>query len=440
MSEGLYKRVQAIARTRGMSDGHLGQLMVDRGLRYGPIYMDSFASPDDIRVIAEILQVPSSVLFEATNFIRDLIEAVVDDNWEQHESRIGISKQEALKKVMQSEYKWNSSKSIRNRVELFLKALEPPFGKVQECQYLDCKLHHSMRSNRAHDGTRGIELDWTSIRAKALDLAESRGLEYNDPDLPRTQLRRLATELGVDRLELHKMEGDALVVERTTGQYTVFLNSSHVRSRHRFTTAHEIAHLLASPIIAHREIHRRRFSPNQDPEGQRIEILCNDMASAILMPRKRVEALLDQMGPTARCIPSLIKNFDVSFEAAARRYVNVVPLPCSLIKWSMQAEVRIEERPISNFALGGGLLKFQRTPLSSSNDSGDINNVTVSKEDVTIYPGRYSRLAPIHVEEANVETLHHGRGQYRRMFSFIYLPGQVVKKLQFNSQSRMTRR
>ena len=297
-----------------------------------------------------------------------------------------------------------------------------------------------MLSNRAHDRTGGIELDWTSIRARALDLAESRGLEYNDPDLPRTQLRRLATELGVDRLELHKMEGDALVVERTTGQYTMFLNSSHVKSRHRFSTAHEIAHLLASPVLGHREIHRRRFSPDQDPEGQRIEILCNDMASAILMPRKRVEALLDQTGSTAQCIPSLIKDFDVSFEAAARRYVNVVSLPCSLVKWSMQGEVRKEERPISNFARGGGLLKFQQTSPSSSNDSRDIDNMTVSKEDVIIYPSRYSRLAPIHVEEANVETLSHGRGQYRRMFSFIYLPGQVVKKLQSNSQSRRTRR
>ena len=161
-------------------------------------------------------------------------------------------------------------------------------------------------------------MDWTSIRARALDLAESKGLEYNDPDLPRTRLRRLASELGVDRLELHEMEGDALVVERTTGQYTMFLNSGHVKSRHRFSTAHEVAHLLASPIIGGRAVHRRRFSPNQDDEGRQIEILCNDMASAILMPRKRVEALLDQTGPTAQCIPNWIKDFDVSFEAAAR--------------------------------------------------------------------------------------------------------------------------
>ncbi len=283
-------------------------------------------------------------------------------------------------------------------------------------------------------------MDWTSIRAKALDLAESKGLEYNDPELPKTQLRRLASDLGVDRVELHKMEGDALVVERTPGQYTMFLNSSQVKSRHRFSTAHEVAHLLVSPIISHKALHRRRFSPNQDDAGRRIETLCNDMASAILMPRKRVEAVLDQARPTAQCIPNLIKDFDVSFEAAARRYVNIVSLPCSLVKWSTQTGARNEERPISNFALGGGLLKFQQTAPSPSKDSRDIGNMTVSKEYMIVYPGPYSRLAPIHIKEATVETFCHGRGQFRRMFSFVYVPGQVVKNLQPNSKSRTTLR
>ena len=267
-------------------------------------------------------------------------------------------------------------------------------------------------------------------------MAESKGLEHNDPDLPRTRLRRLASELGVDRLELHEMEGDALVVERTVGRFTIFLNSGHVRPRHRFSTAHEVAHLLASPIIGHRAVHRRRFSSDQDDEGRRLEILCNDMASAILMPRKRVEALLDQTGPTARCIHNLVKDFGVSFEAAARRYVNVLSSPCSLVKWTMQAGARREERPISNFPLRGGFLKFQRTVSASPNDSRDFGNVIVSTEPVVTYRGRYSRLAPIHVEDATVETLCHGRGQYRRMFSFVYLPAQVVNQLQPNLERR----
>lgn len=195
-----------------------------------------------------------------------------------------------------------------------------------------------------------MTLSWAAIRKSALDLAESRGLEHSNPGLPITQVRHLAEELGVDRLELHKMEGDALVVERTRGQYTMFLNSGHVKSRHRFSVAHEVAHLLISPIVGHRAVHRRRYT-DQDDEGRRIEFLCNDMASAILMPRNRVETLLHQTGPTATCLPSLVKDFGVSFEAAARRYVSVVSRPCALVKWTVRDGVRKEEKPISNFGL-----------------------------------------------------------------------------------------
>ena len=273
-------------------------------------------------------------------------------------------------------------------------------------------------------------MNWTSIRATGLELAESKGLEYNDPDLPKTRLRQLATDLGVDRLELHEMDGDALVVEREKGQYTMLLNSGHVKSRHRFSTAHEIAHLLVSPLIGHRAMHRRRFSPGQDDEGRRIEFLCNDMASAILMPRERVEGILDETRPSAQCIPNLVKAFGVSFEAAARRYVNVVSLACSLVKWNMRAGARNEERPISNFALRDGWVKFRQGPSANSSDSRAIGNMTVSTEYVVFYPGRHSRIAPVHIENATVETYRHGRGQYQRMFSFIYLPDNAVKELQ----------
>ena len=277
-------------------------------------------------------------------------------------------------------------------------------------------------------------MNWTSIRHEALILAETKGLEYNDSKSSKTRLRPLASDLGVDRLELHQMDGDALVVERQSGQYTMFLNIGQVKSRHRFSTAHEVSHLLLSPVVGHRAVHRRRFS-DQDDEGRRIEFLCDEMASAILMPRKRVEALLEETGQTAGCVRRLVEDFDVSFEAAARRYVNLASLPCVLVKWSMQAGMRKEERPITNFALRGGWVKFQQ-PTPPSPNSRDFRYVTASKEDVTIYSGRYSKSAPVQVEEAPVETLRHGRGQYERMYSFVYPPQQAVKALQPSSRNR----
>ena len=139
MAEGLYKRVKAIARTRGISDSDFQRLMVDHRVRYHPIYMDSFATPDDIRVMAEILGVLPSRLFEATSLIGELLGALFAEEWPKHENKIRISKEEASRRVMESEYRWNSTQStIRNQVELVIKALESPSKREYGCQYPDC--------------------------------------------------------------------------------------------------------------------------------------------------------------------------------------------------------------------------------------------------------------------------------------------------------------
>ena len=274
------------------------------------------------------------------------------------------------------------------------------------------------------------------IRSRALDLAESKGLDYSDPDSPRTSVRRLAGDLGVDRLELRKMEDTALFLEREKGRYTLFLNSSHPKPRHRFSIAHEVSHLLVAPIIGHTAVHRKRFSPGQDDYGRQIEFLCDDMASAILMPQERLEALLSRTGLTAGCVPKTVNDFGVSFEAAARRYISVLSQPCALVKWTLRGGLRKEERPISNFGLGW--LKFQ-SKGASPQGSKYYNDTVMSKEHVVVHPSRYSRMAPIHVKDATVETLRHGRGQYQLMYSFVYIPGQVAGALKAKPRIRSSR-
>ena len=140
MARRLWDRVQAIARRRGISDPRLQELMAQRGLKYGLMYIDSFAYPDDIRTLAEILQVPSSELFEATSYLDDLVDAVFEEEWPKYKDKLSISKQEAYKRVIESEYRWNPARStIRAQVKLVLEALEPPSQKIYECgEYLDC--------------------------------------------------------------------------------------------------------------------------------------------------------------------------------------------------------------------------------------------------------------------------------------------------------------
>ena len=140
MATRLYQRVNEIAREQGISDSQLRDLMVDRDLRFLPMYMDSLASPDDIYVLAKILRVQPSRLFEATDLVGQEVAALFEEYWPQYESRVSISQHEAFVRVTESEYRWNSPQSpIRNQVELVLKALEPPSDKRGSCQYPDCE-------------------------------------------------------------------------------------------------------------------------------------------------------------------------------------------------------------------------------------------------------------------------------------------------------------
>ena len=202
----------------------------------------------------------------------------------------------------------------------------------------------------------------------------------------------------------------------TLGQFTIYLNRGQVKSRHRFSTAHEIAHLLVEPLIDHRSVHRRRYAPTQDDEGRRLEVLCNDMASAILMPRKRVEALLDRTGRTAACIPEMTRDFDVSFQAAARRYSGRV---FALRSRSMAHAGWYPQRGQTNnqhFSQS----RFTKVSGSESRISSvrRESEQRSSPEDVTIYPGPYRRLRRVDVHEAPSRDLC--RGKYRRMYSFVY--------------------
>ena len=138
MHSGLYARVMAIAQEKGMTESILQEAMVGRGIPYDPPYMDLYADADDIRVIADILQVPSSNLFEVTAMKDELVRALFEENWPRYESRADISRREAYERVVDSEFRGDLGNSaVRGRVELVLKALVPPSEKVYEC-YPDC--------------------------------------------------------------------------------------------------------------------------------------------------------------------------------------------------------------------------------------------------------------------------------------------------------------
>ena len=139
MDESLYTRVMAIAYGLGMTEVELEDRMMERGLPFPAEVIDTIASADDLRVIADILEVPSSIFTGVTPPKDDPLSALFEEMWDQYSSKINLPKDIAYQKVVAAEYRWNSNKaSNRSQMELALKALEEvPKGAIG-CRYPDC--------------------------------------------------------------------------------------------------------------------------------------------------------------------------------------------------------------------------------------------------------------------------------------------------------------
>ena len=284
-------------------------------------------------------------------------------------------------------------------------------------------------------------MTWSDIVKEAIEQAESTALAYSPLPVGRTEIRALATDLGVDRVELLDIDGDALLVDRGSGRFTLFVNQDQPKVRHRFSMAHELGHLLLAPKLGHQSIHRRRFSPGQDPQGKRIEWLCNAMASSILMPRERVASIIKNSGQSAAAVQVMAEKFWVSFEAAARRFVNVNEGPCALLFWKATGggQLRTVEGFASNRSLGQCMLTLtprdRAAPISAS-EALRTDQVVRSKESVTLSHGRHANAQTIRVHDVRVESFGQGRGSYRRIASFIYLPQESGRGFNFATRHK----
>ena len=221
------------------------------------------------------------------------------------------------------------------------------------------------------------------------------------------------------------MDGDAISVKRPDGQYTIFLKSFQQRVRHRFSVAHELAHILLIPILGSKAVHRRRFSKSQDPFGDQVEYLCNEMAAAILMPSYYVEKILNSRGHSAQCVPEIAGSFDTSFEASSRRFINLAKGRRALIVWSRKWDgvLNYPKKTISNQLLGQCTIEFDERNLSHDvrQIEGQANQFTSSKETIVLAKGRGRRGMRRVIQNTSVETFTRMYQRESECWSFIRL-------------------
>lgn len=138
-------------------------------------------------------------------------------------------------------------------------------------------------------------------------------------------------------------------------KYDIYINTSATQdpNRERFTLAHELGHFFINEHqfdLASGKVPFFRFQPNlQRNHAEALaELEANVFASHLLMPTTRLRAAIEAlkalddsiMGSSAGIISGLAKEFRVSFQCAASRYLELTDRVCAILVYP-KSEARV---------------------------------------------------------------------------------------------------
>lgn len=262
---------------------------------------------------------------------------------------------------------------------------------------------------------------WLETRKKGLVISEEKGVTHVGHEGTAIRLSSLADDLGVDRVELKKMSFDALCVGRADGRFTVFLNEAHPRNRQRFSFAHEASHIVLGRFLGEKANHRRDSHLGDNKRSYEIEGLCNSMASSILLPQQFLTPLLMESDWSAAIIPALSERFKVSFEVAARRYIDLSPTAKVMIVWRPGEEGnRRVQRSLGSHLIGQCKADFSRSPPPQASSAWLKPFFVETADSVDLWQGG-SLSSYTHFDNVKVESIAWNSEPYRQIYSFIHL-------------------
>ena len=140
-----------------------------------------------------------------------------------------------------------------------------------------------------------------------------------------TELRLFAAQHGLREVVESDLgqRTDALLLSLKSGGFRAVLHKDHGEARKRFSLAHEIGHILLA--VGATDVFRRPSCNGTaiDP----IERECNQLATEMLMPAEAFAAHAARLGQGMSSLERLGQIFSTSFEATARRLVEVSTEP-----------------------------------------------------------------------------------------------------------------
>jgi Zn-dependent peptidase ImmA (M78 family) len=161
------------------------------------------------------------------------------------------------------------------------------------------------------------------------------------PDLPyAVPLEPLCQQLdiaSIEQIETSAFEA-ALVMDELKAAGAILLAAGRRPERSRFSIAHELGHFL---IQSHRpqpghpfecsysDLHQR--DTQSGDRRKRIEAEANRFAAHLLMPPKKVRAMIGRSRPDLQAIVAMSREFGVSKEAMARSWLDEYREPAAII-------------------------------------------------------------------------------------------------------------
>lgn len=267
-----------------------------------------------------------------------------------------------------------------------------------------------------------------AIQKAGIAAAVQTAANADRPNGLRASLVELAQRVGIDRIEEQDIPTTALLLQRPDKRYTLFLKKGRAIVRQRFSIAHEISHVLLQPCLRGNLQIWTRHDPTMDDTGKQVEYLCDQMAAEILMPESLFSSWMNSQSWTAFALPEASNEFSVSLETAARRFVEMRPGRSVFARWSMnnRGVANFTKAPIAPHVKNLRALEFVtegRQPSGKMQTTYKSGKQATTTEVVRLVVGR-----TIQSKQCVVESICHGNGQWREVYSFVYpkrtSPGQ----------------
>lgn len=125
----------------------------------------------------------------------------------------------------------------------------------------------------------------------------------------------------------------------SNGKHYICTNANDTFERQRFTTCHEIAHMVLELPSEHTQA---PWSGSYSKKS-RDEIVCDVFAAELLLPSHLFKPLTDRSEIGFTVVRKLAKDFVASVTATASRFATVVNVPCAFVL-SEQGMVRYTSR------------------------------------------------------------------------------------------------